>query len=73
MSKEHGIEQLESAVRRAAAEIRRLREENATLKAHQRTGASAKAWAVERDELRDRVQGLVDQLEALLEDAPEAP
>jgi hypothetical protein len=60
---------LEDRVREAAAELTRLREENEELKSqvvrHTETDAAA-AWAVERDELRRRVEALVAQLESLL-------
>lgn len=82
MSKKPGIEQLEAAVRRALSEIHRLRNENATLRERSELAQLAQptqpideagAWARERADLRQRVQNLVDQLEALLADAPDAP
>ncbi len=79
MSKKPGIEQLEAAVRRALSEIHRLRNENATLRERSELAQptqpidEAGAWARERADLRQRVQNLVDQLEALLADAPDAP
>jgi hypothetical protein len=60
---------LETAVRRATAEIARLRKENEGLRKSVPTVSALAAWERERDELRGRVQRLVDQLESLLTEA----
>jgi ABC-type phosphate transport system auxiliary subunit len=64
------IEQLEEQVGRAASEIRRLREENRRLRelaeADGGPGAALGHWQEERDEVRQRVEKLADQLEGLL-------
>jgi hypothetical protein len=60
---------LEAAVRRASGEISRLRKENEGLKKHVPSVTALAAWERERDELRGRVQRLVDQLESLLAEA----
>jgi chromosome segregation ATPase len=65
---------LEDRVREAAAELRRLRDENESLQERLRQaekkaparGADAAAWEKERGAIRERVERLVAQLEGLL-------
>lgn len=73
------LEQLEERVREASSRLRDLRQENAELRA--RVGelesalaaagegdGEAAAWAAERETIRERVEGLVQHLEQLLDD-----
>ncbi len=68
--------ELEDRVRDAAEELRRLRDENGELRSrveHLEQAAASRSvavdgdWASERDEIRQRVQRLVGELEGLLE------
>ena len=68
--------ELEDRVRDAAEELRRLRDENGDLRsrvehleqeAASRPAAEGGDWTRERDEIRERVERLVSELEGLLE------
>lgn len=71
------LEELESKVESAVEEIARLREEKRELEEKQAArgepvasdeGAdAAQAWREERREVRERVEGIVERLEDLLE------
>ncbi len=72
------LSDLEEKVREAAKQLRELREENATLrqKAEELEGKlssaeeakeAASGWETERDEVRQRVETLVESLDELLE------
>ena len=71
------LRDLEDRVREASTRMRSLQEENqqlharvaeleARLEASPEADPAAANWAAERDEVRQRVAGLVEQLEALL-------
>lgn len=66
------LERLEAQIRRATEEIRRLRDDNKTLRGKQRaittSEAKGEAWSEEREEIRRRVERLADGLETLLTD-----
>ena len=72
--RDNWLSSLEDRVREAAAELRRLRDENQELREQLREakqkaparGADAAAWEKERNAIRERVERLVTQLEGLL-------
>jgi ubiquinone biosynthesis protein UbiJ len=80
------LDSLENSVKKATAEIARLRGENdrlstvvaeleARLAAATNDGEdpAVQAWAAERDEVRRRVEALTERLEGLVGDLGEGP
>ena len=79
MSEMHWLAELEGKVADAAAQLETLRKANGALerkakkleqrlKSAQGDGAAARDWEKERKLIRNRVQRLADNLEALLKD-----
>lgn len=74
-SLEEVLAELERKVREAAGRLSTLREENLSLKQRiaDLEAAGAGRWADERDQIRQRVEALTRQLEALASSSPDQP